>query len=349
MKEKLATLLLAAVVVLTTAVTPQTQAYAKQKTASGAQATTTGSQVRPTKVTYAKVKFTKKKVSLYPGSKVTLKHKWTKGKKTRLRYTSSSVKVATVSAKGVVRALKPGKTTVTVKTAKGASSKISVTVKKRPVVKKKAPKKTVYLTFDDGPGGKVTPKLLKVLKKNNVKATFFIVGTQAAKNKKILKQIVKDGHTVAIHTYTHDYKKIYASREAYLNDFHKCEKLIKDTTGVQPRYFRFPGGGNNHYMSTKMRGEILAQLHKEGYTEMDWNAGTADAAPKYYDAATLIRNGKNSHWGGDPIVLLQHDWDAKYHTPEVTDALIKYYRSKGYAFHGLSDYTGPELCFKRKK
>ncbi|MDD6380147.1 MAG: polysaccharide deacetylase [Lachnospiraceae bacterium] len=214
--------------------------------------------------------------------------------------------------------------------------------------KKKQPKKTVYFTFDDGPGSRVTPKLLKVLKKNNVKATFFIVGTQAVGNKKILKRIAKDGHTLAIHTYTHDYRKIYSSKKAFLADFHKTEKLIKDTTGVQPRYFRFPGGGNNHYMSTKLRNEILKELHKEGYTEMDWNCGTSDAAPTYYNEAALIRYGKTSHWGSDPIVMLQHDANSKYHTPQVTDALISYYRAKGYHFSGLDNYTGPEMCFKRK-
>lgn len=211
---------------------------------------------------------------------------------------------------------------------------------------KKQPKKTVYLTFDDGPGSRVTPKLLKVLKDNKVKATFFIVGYEGKANKKLLKRIVKDGHTIAIHTYTHDYRKIYSSKKAFLSDFHKTEKLIVDTTGVKPHYFRFPGGGNNHYMSKKLRKSILKELHKEGYTEMDWNCGTSDAAATYYSAAQLIRYGKNTHWGPDPIVLLQHDANTKYHTPEVTRALIKYYRSKGYHFSGLSDYPGPEMCFK---
>lgn len=220
--------------------------------------------------------------------------------------------------------------------------------KKKKKAARKQPKKTVYLTFDDGPGSKVTPKLLKVLKKNNVKATFFIVGSQAKGQKKLLKQIAKDGHTLAIHTYTHDYKKIYSSKKAYLADFHKTEKLIKDYTGVQPKYFRFPGGGNNHYMSTRLRNSILKELHKEGYKEMDWNCGTSDAAAKYYSTSQLIKYGETSHWGSDPIVLLQHDANSKYHTPDVTAALIRYYKKKGYKFSGLNNYTGPEMCFKRK-
>ena len=99
--------------------------------------------------------------------------------------------------------------------------------------------KTVYLTFDDGPIPEVTPRVLEILDRYQVKATFFIVGYEGKANKKLLKRIVKDGHTIAIHTYTHDYRKIYSSKKAFLSDFHKTEKLIVDTTGVKPHYFRF--------------------------------------------------------------------------------------------------------------
>ena len=133
----------------------------------------------------------------------------------------------------------------------------------------------------------------------------------------------------------------------YLSDFYKTKKLIEDATGVSPKYFRFPGGGNNHYLSSSLRSQILNALHKEGYTAIDWNAGTSDAASTYYSESTLIRNGKSSHWGKGPIILLQHDSNAKYHTPAVTKALIQYYRSKGYTFANMDHYYGPELCFKK--
>lgn len=296
--------------------------------------------VTPSAITYAKPKFKKKSVSLYPGKTTRLKIRWTKGKKSKLTYSVKNRKIARVSKKGRLKALRPGKTRVTVRTRHDGSSTITIKVKKPNT------KNTIYLTFDDGPGSKVTPKLLKVLKKHNVKATFFIVGSQAASNKKILKQIVKDGHTLAIHTYTHNYRTIYKSADAYLKDFHKTEKLIKDVTGVQPRYFRFPGGGNNHYMNKKIRNAVLKQLHKEGYTEMDWNASTGDAASNtYYSTATLVRNGYNSHWGRGPVVLLQHDTNAKYRTPEVTEQLIRHYKEKGCSFAGLNDYYDSELCF----
>lgn len=346
LKKIIVTILSAAL--LLTAVPITARASSDKTVASGANATSGSAvvasgeaiTVTPAAITYAKAKFKKKSVSLYPDQTTKLKIKWTKGEKTKLTYAVEDDAIARVSQKGKVRALSAGKTKVTVTTEHGDSS--SITVK----VKKLNDNKTIYLTFDDGPGSKVTPKLLKVLKKYNVKATFFIVGNQAASNKKILKQIAADGHTLAIHTYTHDYKKIYKSADAYLKDFHKTEKLIKDVTGVQPHYFRFPGGGNNHYMNKKIRNAVLKQLHKEGYKEMDWNASTGDAASsKYYGTATLVKNGRNSHWGKGPVVLLQHDTNAKYHTPEVTEKLIKHYKSKGCTFAGLDNYHGKELCF----
>lgn len=310
---------------------------------TGAAVVTTGSSIVTTgpAVVYAKIKLNKKSISLYPEKTYRLTVKWGKGKHSKLTWSSSNTRIVKVSKHGNVRALYPGKAKVTVKTASGSKATATVTVKKPNM------SKAVYLTFDDGPGSKVTPKLLSVLKKYNVKATFFIVGNQAKGKEALLRQMVKDGHTLAIHTYTHDYKKIYSSSKAYLKDFYKTEKLIKDATGVQPKYFRFPGGGNNHYMSSKIRSEVLKELHAKGYTEMDWNAGTGDAAGTYYSTATLISNGKNSHWGRGSVVMLQHDSNAKYRTPAVTEALIKYYRSKGCTFYGLNQYYGDELCFKK--
>lgn len=310
---------------------------------TGSAVVTTGSSIVTTgpAVVYAKIKLKKKSIKLYPEETYRLAVKWGKGKHSKLTWSSSNTRIVKISKHGNVRALYPGKAKVTVTTASGSKATATVTVKKPDM------SKAVYLTFDDGPGTKVTPKLLSILKKYNVKATFFIVGSQAKGHEALLRRIVKDGHTLAIHTYTHDYRKIYSSSKAYLEDFNKTEKLIKDATGVQPRYFRFPGGGNNHYMSSKIRSEVLKELHARGYTEMDWNATTGDAAPTYYSADKLISNGKNSHWGRGSVVMLQHDSNAKYRTPAVTEALIKYYKSKGCTFYGLDQYYGDELCFKK--
>ena len=103
-----------------------------------------------------------------------------------------------------------------------------------------ADQKTVYLTFDDGPSDKVTPKILDVLKSENVKATFFIIGNQAVSRKNILKREFDEGHTIAVHSYTHRYGEIYASEQSLLNDIDKCNEIIKSVTGEYSSVYRFP-------------------------------------------------------------------------------------------------------------
>ena len=96
-----------------------------------------------------------------------------------------------------------------------------------------APNKTAYLTFDDGPSGN-TDIILQTLQEENVKATFFVVGTDDAGNLARMRRIVQEGHTIGMHSYSHSYKKIYASVEAFLKDMYQVFNLIKDTTGVTP-------------------------------------------------------------------------------------------------------------------
>ena len=99
----------------------------------------------------------------------------------------------------------------------------------------------VYLTFDDGPSAR-TDEILEILDKYGVKATFFVVGANEEGDLERMQKIVAAGHTLAIHSYSHDYKKIYASVEAYLEDFNQMFCQIYEATGVKPQIFRFPGG-----------------------------------------------------------------------------------------------------------
>ena len=105
---------------------------------------------------------------------------------------------------------------------------------------------TVYLTFDDGPSAR-TDEILKTLAEKDVKATFFVVGQNDEANLQRMRDIVEQGHTIGMHTYSHDYEKIYASVEAYLEDMYQIFCQIKETTGVTPTVFRFPGGSINGY------------------------------------------------------------------------------------------------------
>ena len=139
-----------------------------------------------------------------------------------------------------------------------------------------APNKTAYLTFDDGPSGN-TDIILQTLQEENVKATFFVVGTDNADNLARMRRIVQEGHTIGMHSYSHSYKKIYASVEAFLKDMYQVFNLIKDTTGVTPTCFRFPGGSINSYNKAVYK-DIKAEMIRRGFVPYDWNVSSGDAS-----------------------------------------------------------------------
>ena len=261
-------------------------------------------------------------------------------------FQSNHPDIAAVTNQGFVKSKAPGTAVITCTSKKGQKIKAEITVK-APVqaLSKKQKKKVIYLTFDDGPSKNVTPKLLRVLKKYNAKATFFVVGQEAKEYPDILKKEAAAGHTIGIHTYTHDYDKIYRNSSAYIRDFNRTEAVIKKVTGQQPRYWRFPGGGNNDWMNSKKRTKIVHALHKRGYREMDWNADTEDAVGIRYSAKRMTRFGITTIRENKTPVVLMHDAATKKHTPEVVENILKYYTKRGYTFEGLNDYYGKELTF----
>ena len=188
--------------------------------------------------------------------------------------------------------------------------------------------KTVYLTFDDGPSDRVTPKILDVLDEENVKATFFIIGQQAERRDYLIKREAESGHTVAVHSYTHNYSEIYSSPRSLIADIDRCNDVIESITGRRSDLYRFPGG------SYGLREELIAAAAGHGMRYVDWNASTRDAecpgsAGQLFDSAVATSAGL------DRVVLLSHDSTYKTSTPEATRRLIKYYRENGYTFDVL--------------
>ncbi len=186
--------------------------------------------------------------------------------------------------------------------------------------------KCIFLTFDDGPSDKVTPKILDVLKEENVKATFFIVGKQAESRKNLIKREYDEGHTVAVHSYSHVYKDIYSSTESLLADINRCNKLIKDVTGEYSYVYRFPGG------SFGLSRTLVNAVTAHGMRYVDWNASTKDAelvspTPQQLFAAAINTPANRNH-----IVMLSHDTTDKTVTAQALKSIIGYYRDNGYKF-----------------
>ena len=185
---------------------------------------------------------------------------------------------------------------------------------------------TVYLTFDDGPSDRVTPKLLDVLDEENVKATFFIIGQQAETRGYLVKREFESGHTVAVHSYTHKYDEIYRSAESLIADIDRCNAVIERITGRKSALYRFPGG------SYGISGELVAAVTAHGMKYVDWNASTRDAEPGMTDADLLYSAAVSSSSGCSNIILLSHDSTRKSATPEAIRRLIRYYRGRGFTF-----------------
>ena len=185
--------------------------------------------------------------------------------------------------------------------------------------------KKIYLTFDDGPSNSVTEPILDTLKDENVKATFFVVSDRAHGREDILKRMAREGHTIGVHSATHEYKKIYASDEALLKDIDTCAAFIKKTTDVIPKVYRFPGGSYRHERQR-------ALVKKLGYRISDWNAVCGDEEIRNASAETLTTTALSSAKGKAVVVLLLHDSAPHKATAEALKDIIRAFKEQNYKF-----------------
>ena len=186
----------------------------------------------------------------------------------------------------------------------------------------------IYLTFDDGPTDSTTPKVLDVLKKENVRATFFVVGRQIKGREKILKRTAEEGHSIGIHTYSHRYDEIYADKAALLKDIEKCRGAIKK---VLPDYnknlYRFPGGS---FLCPSLREAVT----RAGYRYYDWNASAGDAEGRY-TAKQLFENAIRTKKKKTTVILLMHDGVGYKNTVRALPEIIRRFKNEGYVFKTL--------------
>ncbi len=201
--------------------------------------------------------------------------------------------------------------------------------------------KVVYLTFDDGPS-QYTPQILDILDRYGVKATFFV--KNGAYNS-TMKTIVDRGHQIGLHTYSHDYAKIYASDQAYYNDLQAIDDVVYNQTGLRTKIIRFPGGTSNT-VSRKYCSGIMSRISvgvvEKGYSYFDWNCsnGDADGANTVDKQLSYVKQYSKS---SKSIVVLMHD--TKKATMESLPAIIEYFQSQGMTF-GVLTPDGPAVRHK---
>lgn len=198
--------------------------------------------------------------------------------------------------------------------------------------------KVAYLTFDDGPSPNNTPVILDILKKENIKATFFIIGKNAERNPELLIREKNDGHTIGMHSYTHEPAIIYKNPEAYLQDLKQCSEAISRAVGedgYDKWLIRFPEGS----FAVKNKPGFKDAIAAAGYHYVDWNALDGDAehfrmeSPEYLMNRFVSTIGNQHH-----VVILMHDASTKKSTADTLPQFIKYLKDNGFIFKTIPKY-----------
>lgn len=203
-------------------------------------------------------------------------------------------------------------------------------------------KSIAYLTFDDGPSS-ITNSVLDILKKYNVKATFFVINS-GSYNKTTLQREVNEGHTIGLHAYDHNYAIAYKDDNSYLDGIDKLRAKVKADTGFDSHYIRFPGGSSNTISKRYSKG-IMSRITKtakqRGYKYYDWNvddddAGSARTADDCYNNVVKELRPNRSN------IVLMHDFGTNKKILEALPRIIEYCQKNGYTMLPIDDNT-PEI------
>ncbi|SHI65062.1 Peptidoglycan/xylan/chitin deacetylase, PgdA/CDA1 family [Clostridium cavendishii DSM 21758] len=207
----------------------------------------------------------------------------------------------------------------------------------------KCVEKIVYITFDDGPGGKVTSQILDTLKEYDAKATFFVIGNMVKGQEELLKRMFKEGHSIGLHTFTHEQNKIYRNSESFIDEMLQAQNAIESATGCKPNILRFPFGCNNN--TYKLTSTMVDKLHEKNLKIYDWNVDSTDGMNPRLDPGRIAQRAKSKK---DMAIVLMHCGYVNKNTAKALPDILKYYKDNGYKFKVIDEST-PELYRVRKK
>ena len=210
--------------------------------------------------------------------------------------------------------------------------------------------KVVFLTFDDGPSMRGTEKIINTLNKNNVKATFFVVGENIKYFPESIKIMGRNNMAIYPHCNNHKYAELYSSKNNYFNDLNECNKLIEEVTGKSNKkiFVRLPGGSDNLVCDSEVLKSIKDELVRNEYCYVDWNVDIGDATALQVSTDVLINN-INKYAGSYRVeVVLMHDLDNKETTIDALERVINEYKSMGYKFKTFDEITKEELQYLEK-
>lgn len=196
--------------------------------------------------------------------------------------------------------------------------------------------KVVYLTFDDGPIPNVTDKILEILKENDVKATFFVVGKEIKQREAILQRMYKEGHGIGLHTYSHDFKQIYRNEEIFIGEMEKTLGAINEVLGesLDIKIIRFPGGS-----AGRLNQSFFDALERKGYKIFDWNVDLQDGVHTNLSPKELLTNAKKCRDKSTRKIILAHCNSKNTTTCKALPEIIAYYKEQGYTFKAIDNTT----------
>lgn len=202
----------------------------------------------------------------------------------------------------------------------------------------KSSEKIAYLTFDDGPTIKATPKVLDVLKEENVKASFFVIGKYVSHHPELVKRAYEEGHYIANHGYDHNNEKLYKNDKSFINEIESTDKEIGKAIGISDYHsyiFRFPNGymSPNNKLKKKHSAKLLAKMN---YGYIDWNCLNSDSVKKY-TTSQLVSNLKKSCKNKGTLVILMHDTTDVSNSSLALKESIDYLKEQGYEFRNFYD------------
>ncbi|WP_339168440.1 polysaccharide deacetylase [Paenibacillus sp. FSL R5-0341] len=195
--------------------------------------------------------------------------------------------------------------------------------------------KVVYLSFDDGPGNH-TREVLDILRKEQVPATFFVLGEQAERYPELIRALVEDGHALGNHTFNHQYEQLYSDFKVFWKQIKQTEAVLERITGFRPDLVRAPGGTYGHFDQS-----YFDLLQLGGYTVMDWNVDSGDSKRKGVPAKEILSNSTKVPAGARSVIVLMHDGGAHAETVKALPGIIKYYRDHGYRFDTMKSTDQP--------
>jgi len=192
-----------------------------------------------------------------------------------------------------------------------------------------------YLTFDDGPNETITPKIADILRRYNIKATFFQVGSLIEANPEITKRLHNEGHVIGNHSYAHSYAELYASTDSFMSEINRTQELISSTTEQEFKVVRFPGGSHNAGRYAEIKQDCRTVLKGSGYFVCDWNSLNGDTEGGNKSVSQLIQRTKDTVGTQAQPIILMHDSKSK--TAEALPKIIEYLIESGYTFDTLDN------------